>query len=718
MFRSDQPIQSSKEDILGRDLFAKSLANGILRYDQKDSLSIGLFGPWGSGKTSIVNMALEEIQKHDQKKQKRRAPIIVKFNPWYFSDQNQLIAQFFKELSAAVNRIDKSKKHIKIGQALQTYAGFFEPLRHFPVVAMVGNVARAIKAVGAVTERAGQDQSEDLWDVKAGLSQLLESLDRKILIVIDDIDRLNSSEIRQIFQLVKSLADFPHTIYLLSFDKDVVINALGKVQEGSGMAYLEKVVQVPFEIPQISQDEVARLLFSMLDEIIKNVPEEKWDQTHWGNIYHSGLKHFFNDIRDVNRYINTLRFGFEMIKDDLNPVDFIAINAIQVFLPELYYAIRDNKDLFAGIADSSYYGESEKAKARKKAFLEAILGKVTELSSETLMDFLERLFPKLQNVGHAYSFLEAWRKNGNIASPDMFDAYFRLSLPKGELSQSEIKIALAAGRDSALFAEGLLKLKEEGKILRFLERMEDYTHKDIPEEHIQPIITALMDVGDMFPEGPKGFFETETPMKILRIFYQLSHRFDDQKKRFEIFKEAITQAKRSLYPIVDEVAVQCQQHGKYGLKNNPEPEEKRTVSLDQLKELENLACNRIKQWAKAKKLSQHRYLVSILFMWDHWGGKKDIDRFIHDTIRSDTGLVNFITSFLNQSSSHGMSDYVSRMNWRMELKSIDHFVSTKVIELRIRKLSLSPQYNDLEDKQKIAIKTFLDAYDGKVDDLF
>lgn len=340
-------------------------------------------------------MALEEIQKHDEKKGKQENPIIVKFNPWYFSDQNQLIAQFFKELSAAVSRVDKSKKHIKIGQALQAYAGFFEPLRHFPAVAIVGNVARAIKTIGAVTEKAGQDQAGDLWDVKSELSQLLANLDRKILIVIDDIDRLNNSEIRQVFQLVKSLADFPHTIYFLSFDKDVVIKALGKVQEGPGMAYLEKVVQVPFEIPQISQDEVERLLFSMLDEIINGIPEERWDQTHWGNIYHSGLKHFFKDIRDVNRYINTLRFGFEMVKDDLNPIDFIAITAIQVFLPELYYAIRDNKDLFTGISHSSYYGQSEQAKNKQKDSLEAIAGKVTELPSETLMDFLERLFPKL-----------------------------------------------------------------------------------------------------------------------------------------------------------------------------------------------------------------------------------------------------------------------------------------------------------------------------------
>jgi hypothetical protein len=198
----------------------------------------------------------------------------------------------------------------------------------------------------------------------------------------------------------------------------------------------------------------------------------------------------------------------------------------------------------------------------------------------------------------------------------------------------------------------------------------------------------------------------------------LSYRYDNQERRFKIFSAAIKRAKRSLYPIVHEVAVQCQQHGKYGLKDNPEPAEKRTVSSDQLKELERLACNKIKEWARSKKLSGHRHLVSILFMWDRWGEKKDMDRFVQRTIRTDTGLVGFVTSFLGESRSHGMSDYVARTDWRISLKDIDHFVNTKEIEPRIRKFVSSPLYDSLEGKQKAGVKTFLDTYDGKVDDRF
>jgi len=118
----------------------------------------------------------------------------------------------------------------------------------------------------------GNLKSNDLSAIRAELNDLLAKQPHKIIVVIDDIDRLNNTEIRQIFQLIKSLGDFPNTIYMLAFDSDVVKNALEKVQGGSGIGYLEKVVQIPFEIPLISKQEVEHLLFSKLDELIKDLP--------------------------------------------------------------------------------------------------------------------------------------------------------------------------------------------------------------------------------------------------------------------------------------------------------------------------------------------------------------------------------------------------------------------------------------------------------------
>jgi len=712
MFKADQPIDTYREDLLGRYAFARALAKAILSYEIDDSLSIGLYGRWGSGKTSLINLTLEQISSFSTK----QVPLIIKFNPWNFSDQNQLIQQFFNELSLVLCREDSADRHIKIGKAIQKYSSFFEPFCYVPALSAIGGAAKAIKGVGSAAEQAGVDATKNLSAIKNELNSLLKNLEAKLVIVIDDIDRLNNTEIRQIFQLVKSLADFPNTIYLLSFDKDVVINALKKVQEGSGHDYLEKVIQVPFEIPQISKDEVDRFLFNKLDDLIKDIPEERWDQTYWGNIFHSGLRHLFHNIRDVNRFLNTFGFGFNLVKDEVNPIDFIAITAIQVFMPSLYKNIMNNKELFAGINES--YRGSEQSRKERESQVELILSQVDELNHDIVTDFLQRLFPRMENVGHSHDFLESWRKQGRICSPDIFETYFKLFIPKDEISLKEIERIISTGNDKIAFTEELQKLIQDNKIIRFLERLEDYTRDDIPEENIVPIITALMDVGDKFPEGQRGFFSIDTPMRVLRIFYQLSHRYKEHDKRFKIFTDAINNAKYSLYTFVNEIAVQCQQHGKYAFKEKAEPPERTTVNSDQLDELVKLALCKIKSWAKDGRLENHSHLLSILFMWRRWDDPSHATNFVQSIIKDDKGLIHFIKLFLSDVRSHGMSDYVESVSWRINLESIETFVELGEIDKRLRKIQESSAFNELEDKEKRAIKTFLDTRDGKIKESF
>ena len=61
MFSSDAPIIRPEDDLLGRNTFAKQLAQTLLRLNTKDTFTIGLSGKWGSGKTSLVNMTLNEL---------------------------------------------------------------------------------------------------------------------------------------------------------------------------------------------------------------------------------------------------------------------------------------------------------------------------------------------------------------------------------------------------------------------------------------------------------------------------------------------------------------------------------------------------------------------------------------------------------------------------------------------------------------------------------
>jgi len=723
MFKPDQPIKSAKEDLLGRVSFSQAFGRALLSYKDKTSIVAALYGNWGSGKSSVLNLTLEYIEESTKEMNEEAMPIVFHFNPWNYSDQNLLVSQFFKALSFALRREDYGSQIKEAGEKLETYSSFFIPLALIPEPTISGLSLLFSKIIGGVGKAAkafGDIRLKNLIVTKEELNRILEKQARKIIIVIDDIDRLNNIEIRQIFQLIKMLGDFPNTIYLLAFDRNVVINALAKVQEGSGEEYLEKIVQFPIELPPISKTELEKLLFSNIDEVIKDVPEERWDPMHWGNIYHSGMNQYFQNVRHVTRYINSLKFGFEMVRAEVNPVDFLGITCIQVFEPMLYDGIRDNKDVFSGL----FYSSSDPDIKQSTKRCEEILDRATILHDEKLKDFLSRLFPKLKtyykNTFFGHESIETSRLQGRVCHPDLFDTFFRLALPIGEIPDREMKAIISLADNRETFTQVLMKLNQEGRLLRFLERMEDYTKEFVPEGNIQNIISVIMDVGDAFPEEKAGMFDFDTPMRILRISYQLSHRFDSQEKRFIIFKAAISSAENSIYTIVHEVGVQGQQHGKGTSKQDLDPEDKRTVNSEQLEKLERLAVQKIETWAKDGRLSKHPHLISILYSWKRWItlDSNSLHEFVKNLLETEEGLVDFITAFLGKSISQGMGDYVGKINWRISLKRIEDFVPVSQIELRVRDIVSSNKYEKLTEQQKLALRTFVDTVEGKVKDRF
>lgn len=718
MFRGDQPINSPDDDVLGRESFARSLAQAILDYDAKDNLVIGLFGAWGSGKTSVINMAVGHLQS--LLAPANTTPIVTRFNPWNFSDQNQLISEFFRHLSHVLEKPDYAAKTKKAGEKLGLYSKFFSPLKFVPVIGHYADTFQGLlQGAASATISYGEAMKQDISAIRNELNEILAALPYKIIIVIDDIDRLNNAEIRQIFQLVKALADFPNTIYLLAFDKEVILRALEKVQEGPGIEYLEKVVQVPFDIPLISRSELESFLFKQLDQVLEFTSDE-WDQTHWGNLYHSGIKHLFQNIRDVNRFVNVLRFGYKTLKGKVNPVDLIAFTAIQVFIPDLYSGIRENKDVFVGIWESSAHGRSESARELARARCDSIIENVKVLEPRVTKDFLQRLFPKLEatygNNFHGYGSLAYWRRSGRACSPDNFDLFFKLSVSKGEISREEMKNILLTAKDLGAFISSILALTDDGRITAFLNRLEDYTESEIPLADIEPIVTALMDVGELFPEGEVGFYATPNSVRIIRIFHQLMRRIDNQAECFSIYKKAMGQATKSIYTILYELHGLRSAHGRDGSKDHVEPEEKRKVSTDQLNELEKIATDKLHIWAGEGRLAEHRDLPRILFSWKRLEGSPPVDDFVSDLVKTDDGLVKLIAAFMRRTFSHGISDHVSKLEWSINLKEIEEFIPIEETATRLRSFPATAQFDELDAHKKLAIQVFLDTVDGKIKD--
>ena len=124
MISPDLPIVKSSEDKLNRESFAKSLANVILQSSFPTSFTVGLYGAWGSGKTSLLNMIIEQVEYHSTD------VVILRFNPWLCSDPKQLITQFFKQLASAIKM--KKSTADTVCELVDQYADIFDAVSLIP----------------------------------------------------------------------------------------------------------------------------------------------------------------------------------------------------------------------------------------------------------------------------------------------------------------------------------------------------------------------------------------------------------------------------------------------------------------------------------------------------------------------------------------------------------------------------------------------------------
>ena len=211
------------------------------------------------------------------------------------------------------------------------------------------------------------EQNSDIREVKQSISAALIAGGRRIIVILDDII-ISDSDVRQVFQLVKVVADFANVIYLLAFDKVVVTKALDKVQDGAGERYLEKVVSVPIEVPPITAAQIYRLFDKRIQNFKLSHAAYRWDNGRLERV-RKIVRYAFKTIRSLNRLSNILAFSEPLISYEVDYVDFLALCILQVLAPKLYYFIRDNPFLFLNLQVPAEHMEEGEGRETAAALL-------------------------------------------------------------------------------------------------------------------------------------------------------------------------------------------------------------------------------------------------------------------------------------------------------------------------------------------------------------
>lgn len=523
----DAPIDSSADDDLGRAPVAHDFAKSIRELDASQGLVVGILGPWGHGKSSFINLMREQFEE-------KPALTVVDFNPWMFSGSNQLVSFFFTEVGAELN-VRSQSRFGKTADWLAQYGGILKPASQFvplPGAALAGEAAAA--ALNGLASSTDADHSAK--KLRDKITKELGALTQPIVIVIDDIDRLTTIEIREIFKLVRLTASFPNIIYILAFDRERVEQAL--TEDGvPGRAYLEKIIQLSFDVPQAPAKLLRSQIFAELDRIVAPVTDVTLDDARWSDVYFEVIDPLFANMRDVTRYAISARSTIKSLGTEIDLVDLLAMEALRVFRPELIQHLSQLRAVLT--STRGFMGRKDE---RNQETIDALLNGFPE-DSDLIRAVFSRIFPvALQYVGNNHygsDWLSIWRTAHRMAHIDFLNLYFDRVAPDELVAFRDSEHAFTLLGDAAALKKYLSGLDAQ-KLDTVLEGLTAYESKFTPDMTVPASVTLLNLIDSMPKKDDRSFFEVGRPdITVGRVTLRLLRKVEDEKEREALVAEIL-----------------------------------------------------------------------------------------------------------------------------------------------------------------------------------
>jgi ABC-type dipeptide/oligopeptide/nickel transport system ATPase subunit len=661
MTTSDQAITSESEDKLNRKEFSKILADTLISWEKPESIVVGLFGPWGSGKTSILNLAIEEIEHKSESLPTTQKPIIIKFNPWNISDKDQLLRIFFQEIYSQIAKNSNSKINKKIFKQLNSFAKALGSLESIPVAGVYFSAGS--KLLQELTKE------RNLTDQKHKLAETFLEIDRKIIVVIDDIDRLSEDEIKLLFQIIKMNADFPNTIYLAAFDRSVVENALTTEHGINGKSYLEKIIQVGINIPAIERERIFSILFSELNQIFET-NKLKIDAENWPNYFHNGLKDLFTSVRDVKRFINSLEMTITLVRDEVNTLDFITLEAIRVFSPVVYEEINSNRTLFLF---STNMIDNEQQRKEFLEIFEKIISSDDKYSSEIIKKILVQLFPQLnkilKNTSYANDYHRLWQRDQRICSEKYFDTFFLLGIPEGNLSQSEIKLFIEDLDNPKMIQKNFDFYLQRNKFRQLINLLRDKPENIDSKKSIN-LIKGLINSTAIYPDMQNEILDFGSDIEQIFLILDLLGNLKEVE-RFNIFIRLVKES--YLYPTARVLSYDFQEER----LNSNSP----LFSLDQHVEIKNSWLMNLHNNLHKETFLHQKGIMFIMQCWKNWENDQNLLKgYLESVLKESNTFLDFVNEFIFEQRSQSFTSAKIQTEQKINLENLEMFYDIETLK--------------------------------------
>lgn len=475
----DRPIDRAIDDRLDRIPFVDNLIRALIR-EEKDitgrvvarrstGVVVGLTGKWGAGKSSILNLVSERLKKTDH-------VAVAILNPWLFKGRDELLAAFFGELRDALGRtppehardlveaIDKYREAITLAGH---YAALLADAAGGAGLATAGRTAfsQALKLIRKPKQLSPHDE-------RRNLEKKLANAKIGVVVLIDELDRVEDDEVRAVAQLVKAIGDIQGISYLVAYDPERVADALGRGsgddRRRTGESYLEKIIQHPIPLRPLFEHDVKALLDALLDHhglsLPENMPDEESKVVE--HIRQSALT-----PRELKRLVGSYAVLDRMLRKEISPADLLGYCWLLTKSPTLRDSIAQNIDVVVDDPNANEMSRRVIRQMDKKGKLE--FAEIFGSAAAGQEKLLGLLFPTLGPDRSEES-------GGRISRRRNLVRALYLGDPPGIASSDDVR-RLWDEPDETVLTNELKRLLKAGGLRPIIDRLDDLLEK-LPED--------------------------------------------------------------------------------------------------------------------------------------------------------------------------------------------------------------------------------------------
>lgn len=479
---TDNPILKENDDLLNYRHHAKKVQKLIQNSsDYEDTLIIGVYGKWGQGKTSFLNLINDKIDLLV----KKRGKGIMKFhfNPWRYNSEDEILFEFFEGLSSKLIHCQKDSLK-KAGKKIKTLSRYMKAVKLSATIGVpkafntevTFEPAEILKVLGEDLE--GKEPT--IEDLKQSIDLLLSKGNYKIVIFIDDIDRLDKEEIYRLLKIIKLNADFKNVVYIIALDKVQVSKAIQNRfgdNHLDGAKFLEKIVNVPIYLPKIEKSDLKRFFEAKL-KIIRSYLDyesnEDKNKEFYEILYRSYNLVSFEGPREIVRVLNSFFITAFSIGDEINLSDLFLIEYLKISQEEVFEELRQHH--FKPIAGQNmriHYDD-----LFKKGLMKNRQNKIW-MSDSKISTIINDLFPeKMGKIGGRSVDIEKLNRELRINYKEHYEKYFSYHMD-GKISKN-----IMSSFESAM------NRKDNNQAVIILEKLFDSNGVLFFEDKLQSLLTS------------------------------------------------------------------------------------------------------------------------------------------------------------------------------------------------------------------------------------